>query len=48
MIIDRDTLQEQMKENSFLNDEVLLHEENLAIQGIPHIDYTCSYEHIDR
>mgnify|MGYP007047321298 CR=1 FL=1 len=37
-----------MDANSFLHDEIILHEEKLAIEGIPHIDYTCTYEHVDR
>ena len=36
-----------METNSFLHDEVKSHEERLEVDGVPQIDYTIRYDHID-
>lgn len=35
-----------MDATSFLKEEVIRHEESLAVNGVPHIDYVCKYQQI--
>ena len=47
-IIERNSLLIEMENNKLLTSEVRAYEEKLAVEGVPHIDYVCNFEQIDR